>query len=271
MTVRTPPAFLVHPAGDSTVALENSLGFSAALRRAVGSAEMRLLPRGGHGFALDGGLGTPSQWFDRLRGWVAMSGWSQESAAFRRSGMVLPSEEDTMRNSLLTLAFSALMALPATASETVDAVRKQQEVEFGYISLGVAYSCELMEARIKMLLRHVGAEKDVDVTVTPCTGFDLPQRRLEISAGFSTLVRAGEGDVDRVKAEWTEVQLGKGHPQSIDDSDCELLEYFQKYLLSTIDHEVLEGTTGCSASRRSILGRLQLKVLKPVAEGVPAD
>ncbi len=185
--------------------------------------------------------------------------------------MVLPSEEDTMKNSLLTLAFSAVIALPVTASETVDAVWKHQDVEFGYISLDVAYSCELMEARIKMLLRHVGAGDDVDVTVTPCTGFDLPQRRLEISAGFSTLVPAGEGDVDRVTAEWSEVQLGKGHPQSIDDSDCELLQYFQKYLLSTIEHEVIEGTTGCSASKRSILGRLKLKILKPVAESVPAD
>lgn len=169
-----------------------------------------------------------------------------------------------MKRFVLTLACSSVMVLPATAAETVDAVWKQQEVEFGYISLDVAYSCELMEARIKMLLRHVGAADDVDVTVSPCTGFDLPQRRLEISAGFSTLVAAGDGDVDSVRAAWSEVELGKGHPQSIDDSDCELLENFQKYLLSKIEHEVIEGTTGCGATKRTVLGRLKLKVLKPV-------
>lgn len=175
-----------------------------------------------------------------------------------------------MRRFLFTLTVLLLIVLPATAAETLESVWKHQEVEFAYISLDVAYSCQLMEARIKMLLCHVGAADDVDVTVSPCTGFDLPQRRLEISAEFSTLVTSGEGDVDIVKAEWSEVELGKGQPQSIDDSDCELLEYFQRYLLSTIEHEVIEGTTGCGATKRSVLGRLKLKVLKPVAGDVGA-
>jgi hypothetical protein len=174
-----------------------------------------------------------------------------------------------MRGILLALTFSFLVVLPATAAETatetVDAVWKEQEIEFAYLSLDVAYSCELMEARITMLLRHVGAADDVEITMLPCTGYDRPQRRLQITARFSTLVPADEGVVDIVKAAWSEVELGKGHPRSIDDSDCELLKYFQKYLLSTIEHEVIEGTTGCGATKRTVLGRLKLKVLKPVA------
>jgi len=71
VTERTLTAFLVHTIEDSTVPLENSLAFSTAVRRAGGSVEMHLYPRGGHGFALDGGLGTTSGWFDRLR-----TGWS---------------------------------------------------------------------------------------------------------------------------------------------------------------------------------------------------
>ena len=39
---------------------------------------------------------------------------------------------------------------------------------------------------------------------------------------FSTLVPAAKGDVDIVKAAWSEVELGKRHPRSIDDRDCEL-------------------------------------------------
>lgn len=175
-----------------------------------------------------------------------------------------------MRRFLLTIAFSSLIVLPATATETLDAAWKEQEIEFAYLSLDVAYTCELMEARIRMLLRHVGAADDVEVTMQPCTGFDLPQRRLRITAKFSTLVPAGDGDVDIVKAAWSEVELGKWHPRSIDDSDCELLEFFQEELLPTIEHEVIEGKTGCDATRRSTLGRLQLKVLKPVAGDVAA-
>ena len=169
-----------------------------------------------------------------------------------------------MRRFLLTLSLSFLVTLPATAAETVDAVWKEQKIEFTFLGLEVAYSCDLMEARITMLLRHLGAE-DVDVTTSPCPGFDRPQSRLPITARFSTLVPAGEGDVDVVKAAWSEVELGKNRPRAIDDRDCELLEHFQKHLLPTIEHQVVEGETGCGASRQSILGRLKLKVLKPVA------
>ena len=169
-----------------------------------------------------------------------------------------------MRRFLLTLIFSFLATLPATAAETVDAVWIEQEIEFTYLGLNAAYSCDLMEARITMLLRQVGAE-NVDVTTSPCPGYDRPQLRLPMTATFATLVPAGDGDVNIVKASWGVVELGKRHPRSIDDRDCELLEHFQKFLLSAIEHEVIEGNTGCGATRQTIVGRLKLKVLKPVA------
>jgi hypothetical protein len=170
-----------------------------------------------------------------------------------------------MRGIVTALVLSSFIVLPATAAETIDAAWQEQEIEFSYLSLVVAYSCELMEARIKMLLGHVGAADDVEVSMQPCTGYDRPQRRLRITARFSTLVPAGDDDVDIVKAAWSEVELAKGRPRSIDDSDCELLEHFQEHLLSTIEHEVIAGNTGCDATRRSTAGRLKLKVLKPVA------
>ena len=169
-----------------------------------------------------------------------------------------------MRRILLTVAFSSLIVLPATAVETVDAVWKEQEVDFTFISLETAYSCELLEGRIEMLLRHVGAA-DVHVTVPSCNAFTDPRRQLRVMASFSTLAPACDGDVDIIKAAWSEVRLDKRHPRSLSDRDCELLEQFQKYVLSTIEHEVIEGTLECSATKRSITGRLKTKVLKPVA------
>ena len=169
-----------------------------------------------------------------------------------------------MRQIFLTIAFSYLIVLPATAAKTVDAVWKEQEIDFTFISLETAYSCELMEGRIEMLLRHVGAA-DVDVTVPSCNAFTDPRRQLRVMASFSTLVPAGNGDVDIIKAAWSEVELDKRHPRSLNDRDCELLEQFQKYVLSTIEHEVIEGMLECSATRRSITGRLKVKVLKAVA------
>jgi hypothetical protein len=171
-----------------------------------------------------------------------------------------------MRRFLLTLVLSCLFVPPTTAAEPVDAVWREHEIEFTFMGLDVAYSCDLVEARITVLLSHVGAA-NVDVQTSPCPGFDHPQRRLPITARFSALVPAGDGDVDMVKAVWSEVELGKRRPQSMDDRDCELLEYFQRYLLSTIEHEVIAGETGCDAARHSISGLLRLKVLMPVTAG----
>ena len=116
------------------------------------------------------------------------------------------------------------------------------------------------------VLRHVGTEA-IEVTIPSCGGFNQPQKRHWIRARFSTLIVAEEGDGETITAVWSEVELGKRRPRPIDDRDCELLEHFQKHLLSEIEHEVIGGMAVCGASRQSIKGRLRLKVLKPVTEG----
>lgn len=169
-----------------------------------------------------------------------------------------------MTRYLLTIALTTVMGLPAIAADTVDATWTEQDVDFTFISLETAYSCDEIEGKIEVLLRSVGAT-EIDVKVPSCGAFKYPQRQLRVLARFSTLVPAVEGDVDIVQAAWSEVELGKWQPRSIGDRDCELLEQFQKYLLSTIEHEVIEGATGCGATKHTISGRLKLRVLKPVA------
>lgn len=169
-----------------------------------------------------------------------------------------------MKRFFLTIAIPCLLVVPAHAADSVDAVWIQRNVDFTFLGLETAYSCDFMKGAIEMLLQHVGA-KDVEVVVPSCGGFKAPERQLRVLATYSTLAPAGAGDADVVKAAWSEVELGRWHPRSIEDRDCELLEQFQKYLLPTIEHEVIEGTTGCGAAKHSILGTLKLRVLKPVA------
>ena len=79
VTSRTPPTFLVHSGEDTSVPLENSLVFYEALRRSGVPSELHLYARGKHGFALDGGLGTTSAWFERLQEWLGANGWLAEA------------------------------------------------------------------------------------------------------------------------------------------------------------------------------------------------
>ncbi|MBN1378504.1 MAG: hypothetical protein JXA04_04655 [Gammaproteobacteria bacterium] len=171
-----------------------------------------------------------------------------------------------MKHVLFVAVLCLFTTVSVNASEAVDAVWKKQEVKFSYLSTEVAYSCDLMESRVKMLLRHLGAAEDVKVSMPPCAGFDRPQNRFRITADFSTLVPASESDTDAVNAEWQEVTLGKNRPQFLDDNDCELVEHFTKYLLPTIEHQVVDGKAQCGATKHILTGKLKLKVLVPVEE-----
>jgi hypothetical protein len=103
-----------------------------------------------------------------------------------------------MRQAVFVLTLSLLIALPAAAAETVDAVWKERKIDFRFFGLDVAYSCEAVEAKITMLLKHVGAE-DIHVRVPTFVGFNGPQRQHRVFAEFSTLARAAEGDLDIVE------------------------------------------------------------------------
>lgn len=165
-------------------------------------------------------------------------------------------------NAVLLLLFT----LPASASDTVNAVWKKKEVSFDFIGVDTAYTCDSMENLVTRMLNHLGATKDVKVTTPPCVGGNEPQSHFRIKAEFSTLVPAAQGDTGIVKARWNEVALGRNEPQPIGDSDCQLVGRFDRYVLPSIDHKDTQGTTGCGATNHNLAGRLTLKVLQPVQD-----
>ncbi len=74
VTTQTPPAFLFHTTDDATVAVENSVNFYLALRKAKVPAEMHLYEHGAHGT----GLGKDpilASWPQRLADWLRLHGW----------------------------------------------------------------------------------------------------------------------------------------------------------------------------------------------------
>lgn len=65
VTHDTPPCFLTHSENDSTVPVENTLRFRAALKAAGVTVETHLFPEGGHGFGLRNVAGQPTHaWGD---------------------------------------------------------------------------------------------------------------------------------------------------------------------------------------------------------------
>lgn len=72
----TPPTFLVHAADDTSVPVDNSLDYLAALRAAKVRAEAHIFEEGGHGFGIFLARGKPAHaWPDLFLAWAARRGW----------------------------------------------------------------------------------------------------------------------------------------------------------------------------------------------------
>jgi len=76
----TPPTFLVHAADDTSVPLDNSLGYLAALRAAKVPAEAHIFEEGGHGFGIYLARGKPAAaWPDLFVTWLGRHGFLRQT------------------------------------------------------------------------------------------------------------------------------------------------------------------------------------------------
>jgi acetyl esterase/lipase len=72
----TPPTFLFHAADDTSVPVENSLAYFAALRAAKVPGELHVFEEGGHGFGIRQAQGLPAAaWPDLFLAWAAQRGF----------------------------------------------------------------------------------------------------------------------------------------------------------------------------------------------------
>ena len=76
VTKETPPTFLVHTMTDAAVPVENSMMFSAALRKAGVPFEFHLYERGKHGFGLAPNDPVLSSWPARCADWLRVHGFA---------------------------------------------------------------------------------------------------------------------------------------------------------------------------------------------------
>ena len=80
VTKDTPPTFLVHTMTDSTVPVENSLLYVAALRKAGVPFEFHLYEQGPHGFGLAPTNPILATWKDRCADWLGVHGFMKANA-----------------------------------------------------------------------------------------------------------------------------------------------------------------------------------------------
>ena len=69
VNAQTPPAFLVHATDDDVVKVGNSVQYYEALIKSNVPAELRVYPKGGHGFGMYNAT-TSDSWMNRLQTWL---------------------------------------------------------------------------------------------------------------------------------------------------------------------------------------------------------
>lgn len=74
VTAETPPTFLMHARDDKTNAVENSLLYAEALRKAGVAADVHLYEKGGHAFGLRQTGQAASEWPQRAEAWLKRIG-----------------------------------------------------------------------------------------------------------------------------------------------------------------------------------------------------
>jgi len=75
----TPPTFIVHAADDTTVTIQNSILFIAALQKAGVDVKPFFYAKGGHGFGISNKT-TDVQWIDACIKWLRDSEWLTASS-----------------------------------------------------------------------------------------------------------------------------------------------------------------------------------------------
>jgi acetyl esterase/lipase len=76
VTASTPPTFMVHALNDSTVNIQNSLLFYAALLEKKINASLHIFPLGGHGIKIKDNPGSTELWLPLLELWLGEKGFT---------------------------------------------------------------------------------------------------------------------------------------------------------------------------------------------------
>ncbi len=103
-----------------------------------------------------------------------------------------------------------------------------------YHGITAHYSCDGLEDKIRALLLHVGARKDLSVSAGGCPrGSSVPSNIAVVDINFNSLRPSAEADgTNIVPAQWTPVTISPIRPNFLGRGDCELI-YELKDILST--------------------------------------
>ena len=152
------------------------------------------------------------------------------------------------------IKFPATCLLLITASgftlsakaEILEAQWQAHQVRFRFVGLSTAYTCDSIERKLMRLLRLLGARDDVRAQ-TSCTSGSSINRIHRVKLAFAMPVLADKTDISReiIPAEWQDVKVVSRLSGYLDPGDCELLEQFDRQVLSLLQVRIRKKRIRC--------------------------
>jgi len=150
-----------------------------------------------------------------------------------------------MRTFWLIAGVGVLFALPLRAANPVgsplQAVWKEQHLEFSYLGRTARYSCQGLRDKMRSLLLDLGARRDLQVSLIGCNesaplgqGYLGPRLSLVFSSPVMpdpSLQPLHPGDLTAVEAHYEPFTLTSDAFRNYGVGDCELVEEFTRDIL----------------------------------------
>jgi hypothetical protein len=135
----------------------------------------------------------------------------------------------------------------APSTDVVAGEWQHHKVTFSYFGITSLFTCDGLEGRVRQILLHLGARRDVKVYATGCPGpFNTPSRTAWVDADFYTLAPAAHADGSgTVRARWTSLELTTRRPYFMGDGDCELINEMKDLITKNFSLRGIEYRTSC--------------------------
>lgn len=175
----------------------------------------------------------------------------------------------------------------------VQAIWKQQEINFYFQSFTTFYSCRSLADRVEELLGALGASPQTKVRSSGCVGNEIartPYLRINVASPAEATPAAlaevektrstrelaarvrGEratDPADRFPAYWKPVSLSRGE-FNLEPGDCELIEQLKRKVLPKLAVRVVKDDLQCSPHQLTLgQPRLEVQALTEVPKQLP--
>jgi len=155
----------------------------------------------------------------------------------------------------LLIATAASAAAMAEPQSTAPGSWQPHELEFQFVGFTTTYSCDGLEAKLRLLLGQLGARPGFSVQTYGCArGPGMPDKFARARLQFSTLQPAAGAEAGTstaaaaqtpVTGAWKNVTLAPQRPYALASGDCELIEQFRDRVLPLFATRAVQNQISC--------------------------